>query len=233
MDVKSEKIYMENYRGRVEVEAPKVKAWERRGYAFVKRAFDIVGSLCGIVVLLIPMTIVAFLVFIEDFHSPFYIHTRVGKNGKKFGLIKFRSMMANPPKLEDILTQEQMEQYKKEFKIDNDPRITKIGNFIRKTSIDELPQMLNILKGDMSVIGPRPLVEKEIEANYSDSKDVLLSVKPGLTGYWQAYARNNVGYENGERQKMELYYVYNRSIWLDVKIFFKTIVSVLKNEGAQ
>ncbi len=210
----------------------KEKNKSRIGYMLAKRTFDICGSLCGIVVLAIPMLIVALLVFLQDGHSPIYKHTRLGKDGKKFGLIKFRSMMADPPALEDILTPEQLEQYKKEFKIDNDPRITKIGDFIRKTSIDELPQMLNILKGDMSVIGPRPIVEDEVEW-YGNKKDEFLSVRPGLTGYWQAYARNKAGYEDGERQRMELYYIDNQSLWLDVKIFFKTIVSVLKKDGAQ
>lgn len=201
-------------------------------FNFVKRSFDIVGSLMGMVVLSVPMAIIAFLIFIEDGKNPFYKHMRIGKNGKKFGVLKFRSMMANPPALEDILTPEQMEQYKKEFKIDDDPRITAIGKFIRKTSIDELPQMLNIFLGEMSVIGPRPIVEKELE-NYNDKKDLLLSVKPGLTGYWQAYARNNATYETGERQEMELFYVENRSLKLDICIFFKTITSVLKQDGAQ
>ena len=125
-----------------------------------------------------------------------------------------------------------MEQYRTEFKIDNDPRITKIGNVLRKLSLDELPQLFNILKGDISIVGPRPIVEKETQI-YGKDVEKLLSVKPGLTGYWQAYARNNATYESGERQKMEMYYVDNNSLWLDIKILFKTVISVLKKEGAQ
>ena len=134
--------------------------------------------------------------------------------------------------LKKLLTPEQLEQYQREFKIDNDPRITKVGEFIRKTSLDELPQLFNILKGDISIVGPRPIVEEETKIY---GKDIVkfLSVVPGLTGYWQAYARNNATYESGERQEMEMYYVDNRSLWLDIKIFFKTFSSVLKKEGAQ
>ena len=139
----------------------------------------------------------------------------------------------NADKMIDQLTPEQMQQYYTEFKIDNDPRITKVGNFLRKTSLDELPQLFNVLFNDMSLIGPRPLIESEIQMYYSDYYDVLLSAKPGVTGYWQAYARNNATYQSGERQQMELYYVHNASAWLDIKILFKTVVSVLKREGAQ
>ncbi len=201
-------------------------------YRFFKRVFDIVGSLVGIIILGIPMIIVALLIFLQDGGCPVYSHTRLGKDGKPFELLKFRSMAVDPEPLEEILTEEQIEQYRKEYKIDNDPRITPLGNILRKTSIDELPQMFNILKGDMSVIGPRPIVEDEIEY-YGKDKERFLSVQPGLTGYWQAYARNNAGYESGQRQQMEMYYINNQSLWLDIKIFFKTIVSVIRKDGAQ
>ena len=136
--------------------------------------------------------------------------------------------------LEDLLTPEQLEQYRKEFKIDEDPRITPIGNFIRKTSLDELPQFFNILFGDMSLIGPRPLVEKEVQEKYTEEQQAkLLSATPGVTGYWQAYARNNATYETGERQQMEMYYIEHQSLWLDIKIFFKTFISVIQKEGAK
>ena len=217
-------IYKENY---------SVPGGFRIGvYHFIKRAIDIVCSALGILVLLPVFLIVGFLVKWEDGGKVFYGHLRVGQNGKKIRVYKFRSMKMNVGNLEKLLTPEQLEQYKKEFKIDNDPRITRIGNFIRKTSIDELPQLLNILTGDISIVGPRPIVEKETEI-YGDDIAKLLSVKPGLTGYWQAYARNNATYESGERQKMEMYYVDNNSLWLDIKILFKTVESVLKKEGAQ
>lgn len=201
-------------------------------YAVLKRAFDIVSSLLGMIVLSPVFLILAIMVRWEDGGSVFYGHTRVGYHGKKITVYKFRSMKMRVGDLEKILTPEQLEQYKKEFKIDNDPRITRIGNILRKTSLDELPQLFNIFKGDLSVIGPRPIVAKET-AIYGRQVAKLLSVKPGLTGYWQAYARNNATYESGERQKMEMYYVDNRSLWLDIKILFRTVISVIKRDGAE
>lgn len=205
-------------------ESPSVK---RRCYAFVKRAFDIVASAAALIILSPIMLIAAILVYVDDPGKVFYGHVRIGKNGKPFKMWKFRDKMI------DLLTPEQAKQYYTEFKIDNDPRITKIGNFLRKTSLDELPQLFNVLCNDMSLVGPRPLIESEIQTYYDDTHDVLLAVKPGVTGYWQAYARNNATYQSGERQKMEMYYVRNASLWLDIKILFKTVESVLKKSGAQ
>lgn len=201
-------------------------------YLFTKRVFDIICSSLALIILSPLMAVIALIIYAEDGYNPFYMHERVGKNGKLIKIYKFRSMKKYSGKLEDILTPEQIEQYNKEFKIDNDPRITSIGKFIRNTSIDELPQLFNIIKGDLSVIGPRPIVKKELEF-YENKKDLFLSVKPGLTGYWQAYARNNATYESGKRQQMELYYVQNCSWKLDIAIFFRTIISVLKQDGAQ
>lgn len=211
-------------------ESPSVK---RRCYAFVKRAFDIVTSAAALIILSPIMLIAAILVYVDDPGKVFYGHVRIGKNGKPFKMWKFRSMYMNADKMIDLLTPEQAKQYYTEFKIDNDPRITKIGNFLRKTSLDELPQLFNVLCNDMSLVGPRPLIESEIQTYYDDTHDVLLAVKPGVTGYWQAYARNNATYQSGERQKMEMYYVRNASLWLDIKILFKTVESVLKKSGAQ
>lgn len=203
------------------------------GFSISKRLLDIVMALLAIIVSL-PITIaIAIAIKFEDGGPVLYKSERIGQYGKKFYMYKFRSMKLNADRLEDMLTPEELARYYKEFKLDNDPRITKVGAFIRKHSIDELPQFVNILKGDMALIGPRPLIEKEIEANYPKKKDLLLSLKPGLTGYWQAYARNNAGYENGERQKMELYYI-ERACWkLDVKIIFRTAKVVLSGDGAQ
>ena len=206
---------------------------KQRGYAFVKRAFDIMASATALIILSPVMLIAAILVYVDDPGKVFYGHVRIGKNGKPFKMWKFRSMYMNADKMIDLLTPEQAKQYYTEFKIDNDPRITKIGNFLRKTSLDELPQLFNVLCNDMSLVGPRPLIESEIQTYYEDTHDVLLAVKPGVTGYWQAYARNNATYQSGERQKMEMYYVQHASLWFDIKIFFKTIVSVIKKEGAQ
>lgn len=204
-----------------------------RLYLFVKRAFDIVSSFCVLLLISPIMLIISLAIIIEDGGNPFYSHKRIGKNGKEFYIHKFRSMVKNSQDLEHLLTPEQFEQYQKEFKIDDDPRITKVGKFLRVTSLDELPQLWDIFVGKLSVVGPRPLVQNEIELYYSDTKDLFLSCKPGLTGYWQAYARNNATYESGERQKMELYYVNNRSLWLDIKILFKTVFSVLSRKGAK
>lgn len=142
-------------------------------------------------------------------------------------------MYKNADKMIDQLTDEQRQQYITEFKIDNDPRITPVGNFLRKTSLDELPQLFNVLCNDMSLVGPRPLIESEIQTYYADMFDTLLSVKPGVTGYWQAYARNNATYQSGQRQQMEMYYVNHASIMLDIKILFRTVVSVLRKDGAK
>ena len=203
-------------------------------YKVVKRLIDILGGLVGCV-LLVPITVAIYIarkVLKEDEGPMFYEHLRYGKDGKKFRIYKFRSMCIDADKrLKEYL--EQNEEARKEFeenhKLKDDPRITKLGKFIRKTSIDELPQFVNVLKGDMSLIGPRPIVDGEIE-KYGENKDKFLSVRPGLTGYWAANGRSDITYE--ERMKMELYYVDNISFKLDIQIFFKTIISVVKKEGA-
>lgn len=203
-------------------------------YKFTKRIIDIIGSIIGILIL-IPTTLIIYLarkVLKEDKGPLFYEQLRYGKNGKVFRLYKFRSMcIGADKKLKEYLenNDEAREKFEKTHKLQNDPRITKIGNFLRKSSLDELPQMINILKGDMSFVGPRPVVEKEVE-EYGTNKDKFLSVRPGLTGYWQVNGRSNTTYE--ERMKMELYYVDNCSLWLDIKIFFKTFITVFKKEGA-
>lgn len=203
------------------------------GYVIVKRIQDILVSLAAITVTL-PITLAtAIAIKLEDGGPIFYVSKRMGQYGKEFNIYKFRSMKLNADKLENILTPEELERYYREYKLDNDPRITKVGNFIRKFSIDELPQFFNILKGDMAMIGPRPILKRELEENYPDNKDLLLSLKPGLTGYWQAYGRNNVTYESGERQRMELYYIGHFSGMLDLKILLKTVKVVLTAEGAQ
>ena len=202
-------------------------------YKTIKRLFDICASLIALILLSPVLLIISVIVYLGDPGPVIYGQIRIGKNGKPFKMWKFRSMYMNADKMIDQLTPEQKKQYYTEFKIDNDPRITKVGNLLRKTSLDELPQLFNVLFNDMSLVGPRPLIESEIQMYYSDYYDVLLSVKPGVTGYWQAYARNNATYQSGERQQMELYYVHHASIWLDIKILFKTVITVLKREGAQ
>jgi len=207
------------------------KAWHIRGfYHAVKRLFDIAVSLPALIIALPIIILLAAAVRIESKGSPIYVHERIGKNGKPFKMLKLRSMYLSDKSLEELLSPEMLEYYKREYKLPDDPRITKVGKFIRKTSIDELPQLINILLGHMSIVGPRPLVEDELD-NYGENRAELLSVKPGLTGYWQAYARNNVSYQNGERQQMELFYVRNRSFAFDLKIIFKTVEAVIRKNG--
>lgn len=202
-------------------------------YKFVKRAFDFIAALAAIVAISPLLLIISAIVYLGDPGPVIYGQLRIGKNGKAFKMWKFRSMYKNADKMIDQLTDEQRQQYITEFKIDNDPRITPVGNFLRKTSLDELPQLFNVLCNDMSLVGPRPLIESEIQTYYADMFDTLLSVKPGVTGYWQAYARNNATYQSGQRQQMEMYYVNHASIMLDIKILFRTVVSVLRKDGAK
>lgn len=201
-------------------------------YEIVKRILDVFISFVGIIIFSPIYVILTIAVWMDDGGHPFYGHIRIGYHGKKISVYKFRSMKMNVGDLEKILTPKQMEQYVKEFKIDDDPRVTKIGAILRRTSLDELPQLFNVLKGELSIVGPRPIVEKETEM-YGNDIAKFLSVKPGLTGYWQAYGRSNISYENGERQRMEMYYIDNRSLWLDIKILFKTVLSVLREDGAK
>lgn len=217
-------------------------------YLGVKRFFDFLSSLLVSILILLPLLIVALIVICKDFGSPFYKQKRVGRKGKTLKVWKFRSMQKGADNLEKMLTPEQLAKYKKEFKLDDDPRLIGykkegdgefcrcFGAKIRKSSIDELPQILfNIcILGNMSVVGPRPVLEEELDKNYTpEQKALLLTAKPGLTGYWQAYARNNATYASGERQKMELYYIEHRSLWLDIKIVFKTFFGVIKHTGAK
>ena len=216
------------------IKKEKTKTNKKIMYNFIKRTIDAIGALIGIIIL-IPATIIIYLarkILKEDKGPLFYEQLRYGKNGKVFRLYKFRSMcIGADKKLKEYLenNEEARKEFEKTHKLQNDPRITKIGNFLRKSSLDELPQMINILKGDMSFVGPRPVVEKEVE-EYGTNKDKFLSVRPGLTGYWQVNGRSNTTYE--ERMEMELYYVDNCSLWLDIKIFFKTFITVFKKEGA-
>lgn len=204
--------------------------FRKKGYLFIKRLFDIIMSLIGLILLSPVFLIIAILIKIDSKGPVFFKHKRIGKNGKTIGVYKFRSMVINAEELLKQFTPEQMKEYEKNFKLDNDPRITKIGNFLRKSSLDELPQLINIFIGNMSIVGPRPIVTKELE-KYGDQKDKFLSVTPGLTGFWQASGRSDVEYD--ERIKMELYYVDNCSLWLDFKIILKTFVAVIKKEGAK
>ncbi|MCM1006895.1 MAG: sugar transferase [Ruminococcus flavefaciens] len=215
-------------------------------YLIFKRIFDFISSLIATIVILIPVAVIALIIFIKDPGNPFYMQERVGQSGQPLKILKFRTMKKNADHLEEFLTSEQLEEYKKEYKLDDDPRLIGyknpgdgkkcFGAKIRQWSVDELPQIVyNIcLLGNMSVVGPRPVLSEELSTNYTEREETeFLSVKPGLTGYWQAYARNDVGYEEHKRQDMELYYVRNCSFGLDMKIVFKTVMSVLQRKGAK
>lgn len=198
-------------------------------YDFVKRVFDIVWSLIGLIVLSPVFIILSILVKTTSEGPVFFAHKRVGKGGKTIKIYKFRSMVTNAEELIKQFTPEQKAEYEKNFKLENDPRVTKVGKFMRKTSLDELPQLINILKGDISIVGPRPVMDVETKI-YGNYRNMLLSVKPGLTGFWAANGRSHTTYTR--RRAMEIYYVKNRSVLLDLKIIFKTFISVFKREGA-
>ena len=199
-------------------------------YKYVKRIADIIIASIALVVLSPLFLIIAVLIKAESKGPVFFAHKRIGKYGKEIKILKFRTMVDNAEDLIKKFTPEQMEEFKRNFKLENDPRITKMGKILRKTSLDELPQLINIIRGELSLIGPRPVIGVELE-KYENNKRKFLSVTPGLTGYWAANGRSNTTYE--QRMIMELYYIDNISWKLDLKIFLKTILSVLKKEGAR
>lgn len=202
---------------------------KKEAYKIIKRATDIVLSTIALIILSPIFAIIAIAIKLDSEGPVFFKHTRIGKNGKIIKIYKFRSMVVNAEELIKSFTPEQMKEYKENYKLTNDPRITRVGKFLRKTSLDELPQLINIIRGDLSIIGPRPVVADELK-KYGNNIDKFLSVTPGLTGYWAANGRSNTTYE--ERMQMELYYIDNISFKMDMKVFFKTIESVIKKEGA-
>ncbi|MEG2289460.1 MAG: sugar transferase [Clostridium sp.] len=203
---------------------------KNKSYFVVKRIIDIIGSLAGLIVLS-PVFLILSIIVRWDSKGPiFFAHDRLGEKGNIIKIYKFRTMVINAEELLNNLSSEQKKEFAENFKLENDPRITKVGNFLRKSSLDELPQLLNILTGELSIVGPRPIVEKEIE-NYGIYGDKLLMVKPGLTGNWQANGRSDTTYE--ERVQMDMDYIDNRSIWMDIKIIFKTFTAVIKKQGAR
>ncbi len=206
------------------------KSIRKRTFLCLKRIFDIAASLAGLLVLSPIYLLTAAAVKAEDGGPVFYRQERIGQNGESFYIYKFRSMKVHAEQLETMLSKEQLEQYYKDYKLDEDPRITKVGDFIRRSSIDELPQLYNILRGEMSFVGPRPVLMRET-LFYGENRDKFLSVRPGLTGYWQVYARNNADYKSGKRQQMELYYIDHMGVWQDLKILCKTAGAVMRKTG--
>jgi len=197
----------------------------------VKRLFDILVSSCLLLLLSPVLAYIAFKVS-RDGGTSIYGHERVGQYGRKFKCLKFRSMIINSQEvLEQLLASDPLAraEWDKDFKLKNDPRITPIGHFIRKTSLDELPQLWNVLKGEMSLVGPRPIVEAELE-RYGDDGEYYLMAKPGMTGLWQVSGRNDVDYAT--RVYLDGWYVKNWSLWYDIAIMFKTIGVVLHRDGA-
>lgn len=202
----------------------------RKVYNLVKRIFDIVMALFALLILLPVFIIIAILIKSDDGGPIFYKHKRVGKNRKSIYVYKFRSMAVNADEIFSYFTEEQIKEFEKYYKLENDPRITRIGDFLRKTSLDELPQFLNILKGDMSFVGPRPVVSKELN-KFGDNQDLLLSIKPGLTGWWACSGRSDTSYE--QRVDLEIYYVNNYCAKLDFLCLVKTIRAVIEGKGAK
>ena len=205
----------------------------RKAVAIQKRILDFILSVIAIILLFIPGIILALAVKLSSRGPVFYRAKRLGKNGKTIYVLKFRTM--NPDadaKLEQLLAEnpDLQAEWQKNFKLENDPRITGIGNFLRKTSLDELPQFINVLKGEMSLIGPRPIVEKEV-AYYGEDYATFSSVKPGITGLWQVSGRSDIDY--ADRVALDVFYVNNWSVWMDLYIFIATFNAVIFRRGAK
>jgi exopolysaccharide biosynthesis polyprenyl glycosylphosphotransferase len=199
-----------------------------------KRSFDLIFSACVLIAISPLMLLVALLIKLQDGGPVFYRHPRITSTGREFGCLKFRSMKVDAEDMLDELL-EKDEKLKKEwestFKLKNDPRVTKLGKFLRKTSLDELPQFFNVLKGDMSVVGARPIVGKELTDFYKESAGRYCSMKPGITGYWQVEGRSDTS-DYDKRVGMDDWYILNYSLWTDIKIIYKTIKRVFDGRGA-
>ena len=201
----------------------------KRGYWFWRRAQDLFFSVLALLLLWPVMLIVALVIYIDDPHgSPIFSQVRVGRDGKHFKMYKFRSMYVDAEaRLAELLKDNEMDG--PAFKMKDDPRITRVGRFIRKVSLDELPQLFNIVKGDMSIVGPRPALPREVE-QYTELQKQRLYVTPGLTCYWQVQPkRNDISFEDW--MALDLQYIQERSFWVDWKIIFKTVGAVLNHEG--
>lgn len=206
-------------------------------YLFFKRVLDIIVSFISIVFLMTTLIfpIISLLVFISTHGQVIFKDERMGLNKKKIRIYKFQTMFSDAEtNLDKYLDENQKKKWQKERKLDDDPRVTKLGKFLRKTSLDELPQLFNILGGSLSLVGPRPITKQELENNFTEyEQEQLMKVKPGLTGYWQVKDRSLATYESGERQKEELYYLPRRGFWFDVKIILLTIPAIFKGKGAK
>ncbi|MGN0831828.1 MAG: sugar transferase [Candidatus Ornithospirochaeta sp.] len=198
-------------------------------YQLIKRAFDFILSLAGIIIFSPIFVIIAISIKVDTKGPVFFKQKRAGKNGKPLYIYKFRTMVTNAEELIATFSPEQKKEWEENYKLKDDPRITRVGKLLRKTSLDELPQLINILKGEMSIVGPRPVVEEELSW-YENDVDTILSVKPGLTGWWAVNGRSEVPYP--KRCDLEMYYVRNACLLLDIKILFYTIKAVFSQKGA-
>ena len=193
-------------------------------YLKIKRCLDVIFSSIGLI-LFSPMMFVLYLLVLFSSGWPgIYRHQRVGKSGSQIGILKFRTMVKDADKMIDSLSEAQQEEWLQKYRLNDDPRVTKVGRLLRTSKLDELPQLINVLCGELSLVGPRPITEEELVL-YGDNKKKLLSIKPGLTGYWQACAGENCSYQ--ERMQMELYYVDHANLLWDVRIVFATVGKVL------
>ncbi len=200
---------------------------------FIKRTFDITVSIAFLPLLLLIIGTLGLLIKLDSRGPVFYRHARIGRTGKPFGVYKFRSMyLDSKERLGKILAADpcSRQEWETYFKLRSDPRVTRMGNFLRKTSLDELPQIFNVLKGEMSLVGPRPVLKEEIVKYYKENADYYNLVRPGISGLWQVSGRNDVDYD--KRVRLDTWYVLNWSLWLDISILFKTFGVVLKKEGA-
>ena len=204
---------------------------QRRNRLF-KRIFDITATVIGGILILPVIAIVAILIYLDSPGPIVFGHKRVGQGGKEFPCYKFRSMVPNAQEALEIYLKENpeaREEWERDFKLKDDPRVTKIGKFLRKTSLDELPQLWNVLIGDMSLVGPRPIVRAEVE-KYGEYINDFYLVPPGITGVWQVSGRSDTTYE--ERVLMDSWYVHNWSVWIDIVYLVKTVFAVIKSKGA-
>lgn len=199
----------------------------------VKTAFDYILTLVGAVFIIPLFFYIAYRIKKEDPGPVFFAHTRIGKDGKPFPCYKFRSMVVNSQEmLQKYLVKNPAarEEWERDFKLKDDPRVTPIGKFLRSTSLDELPQIFNVLRGEMSLVGPRPVIQEELDKYYGETAKLYCTVKPGITGLWQVSGRSDIGYD--ERVALDATYIKYRSMWGDIVILWKTIGVVLMKKGA-
>ncbi len=197
-------------------------------YENIKRVLDILLSIIFLVITFPIIILISIIVTIQFKHSPIYKQKRIGKKGRPFYIYKFQTMVDDSNKIFDSFSNELKTKYYKNYKLENDPRVTKIGSILRRLSLDELPQLINVLKGEMSLVGPRPVVKEELK-KYGKNIDKLLSVTPGMTGFWQVNGHNNLTYN--KRIKLDMFYIDNISFKLDVLIIMKTFTLFLKRKS--